>query len=159
MKFKVRYSLVIDNTLICYMFQKLNIILNFVALLTLLLVEIGAIAQENKEVEQFQQSILKQINPNDKIANTKYSPTPQESSKRLTKDNTVAPSPITPSNTSSSQQNNPYFNADDTNEHLTNKERLKLERLNRVHTLQKSLGKTRSQNNCPTLFPRVDPPK
>ena len=51
------------------MFQKLNIILNFVALLTLLLVEIGAIAQENKEVEQFQESILKQINPNNKITN------------------------------------------------------------------------------------------
>jgi hypothetical protein len=141
------------------MFQKLNIILNFVALLTLLLVEIGAIAQENKEVEQFQESILKQINPNNKITNTKYSDTHQESSKTLTKDTTVTPAPITPSNTSSSQQNNHYFIKDNTNGHLTNKERLELERLDRVNTLEKSVGITRHLNKFPTFFPRVDPPK
>ena len=148
------------------MVQKLNIILNFVALLTLLLVEIGAIAQENKETEQFQQSIMKQVHHDDKVTNTKHSSTKQESNETLTKDNTVAPSPITPSNTSYSPQNNPYTNADNTNNHLTNQDRLRLERLGRVNTLQKSLGKTRHQNNSPTytdpnhpMFPRVDPPK
>lgn len=143
------------------MFQKLSIILNFIVLLTSLLVEIGAVAHESKDIDQLQKSIMKQNHPNTKVTNTKHSPALQKSSKTLAKDNIVVPSFIIDEealiattslkpNISYSQQNNPYINANGASSYLTNKDRIRLERLDRVHTLNKSLGKTRRyQDNFP----------
>lgn len=149
------------------MFQKLSITLNVIVLLTSLLVVMDAMAQENKDIDQFQQSIMKQNHHNVKVTNIQYFPTLKKSSKVLTKDNIVVPSFIIDEeafcdtlnlkktttlkpNTLYSQQNNPYLNATSPSNYLNNRDRIRLERLDKVNTLKKSLGKTQY---CPDNFP------
>ena len=143
------------------MFKKLSIILNFIVLLASLLVEIGASAHESKDIDQLQKAIMKQNHPNTKVTSTKYSPAWQKSRKTSAKDDIVVPSFIIDEEAlfattsfkpkiSYSQQNTPYINANSTNNYLTNKDRIRLERVDRVNTLNKSLGKTgRCQDNLP----------
>lgn len=154
------------------MFQKLGVILNLIVLLTLGSIAIGAVAQDDKNIAPLQQSTIKQSDITLRLKDTKHLPNTLKSNKATAKRNVIIGSSVIDEEASpfsldcsppkpdmlNLKADNPYTN--NTNQqiyYLNNKDRIKLERLDKANTLEKSLGKPMKYDNLNHLPFYINP--